>query len=79
MSCDVGRRHSSDPALLWLWRRLAATAPIHSLAWEPPYAADAALKRRKKKKGRKEERKERKERKEKRKKEKKKGAGWRGG
>jgi len=31
-------------ALLWLWCRLAATAPIQPLAWEPPYAVDAALK-----------------------------------
>jgi len=28
--------------LLWLWRRLVATAPIQPLAWEPPYAAGAA-------------------------------------
>ena len=28
--------------LLWLWRRLAATAPIRPIAWEPPYAAEAA-------------------------------------
>jgi len=42
MSCGVGRRSGSDPALLWLWRRLAATAPIGPLAWEPPYAAGAA-------------------------------------
>ena len=34
-----------DPALLWLWRRPAATAPIRPLAWEPPYAAGAALKK----------------------------------
>ena len=27
-SCGTGHRHSSDPALLWLWYRLAATAPI---------------------------------------------------
>ena len=40
-----------DPALLWLWRRLAATAPIRPLAWEPPYAAASeALKRQIKKK-----------------------------
>ena len=32
-----------DPALLWLWCRLAAVAPIRPLAWEPPYAAGAAL------------------------------------
>ena len=53
MSCGIGRRRGSDPALLWLWRRLAATAPIQPLAWEPPYAAGAAqemAKRQKKKK-----------------------------
>ena len=38
-----------DLALLWLWWRLAATAPIRPLAWEPPYASDAALKQTKKK------------------------------
>ena len=38
------------PALLWLWCRPAATAPVQSLAWEPPYAAGAALQRTKKKK-----------------------------
>ena len=42
MSCGVGHRHGSDPALLWLWRRLAAKAPIRPLAWEPPYAAGGA-------------------------------------
>ena len=50
MSCGVGRRHSSDPKLLWLWSRLAATAPIRPQAWEPPYATGVALKRQKKKK-----------------------------
>ena len=45
VSCGVGRRWGSDPALLWLWRRLAATAPVRLLSWEPPYAAAAALKR----------------------------------
>ena len=40
----------NDLALLWLWRRLAATAPIQPLAWEPPYAAAAALKSKKFKK-----------------------------
>ena len=34
-----------DLVLLWLWYRLAAAALIHPLAWEPPYAAGAALKR----------------------------------
>ena len=42
MSCGVGRRRGLDPALLWLWRRLVATAPIRPLGWEPPYAAGAA-------------------------------------
>ena len=28
--------------MLWLWYRLAATAPIGSLAWEPPYVEGAA-------------------------------------
>ena len=32
----VGCRCSSDPALLWLWHRPAATAPTGSLAWEAP-------------------------------------------
>ena len=43
VSCGVGRRGGSDLALLWLWRRLAATAPIRPLAWEPLYAMSAAL------------------------------------
>ena len=30
--------------MLWLWHRPIATAPITPLAWEPPYAVDAALK-----------------------------------
>ena len=36
-----------DLALLWLWRRPAATAPIQSLAQERPYSAGAAIKRKK--------------------------------
>ena len=48
--CGVGHRHGSDPALLWLWHRPAATAMNGPLAWELLYAADAALKRQKKKK-----------------------------
>ena len=39
-----------DQALLWLWCRWAATAPIRPLAWEPPYAKGAALEKDKKKK-----------------------------
>ena len=48
MSCGVGRRQGSDLVLLWLWCRPAATALIGPLAWEPPYAMGAALKRQKK-------------------------------
>ena len=53
MSCGVGCRRGSDPALLWLWRRAVATAPIGPLAWEPPHAVGAAqeiAKRQKRKK-----------------------------
>ena len=59
MSCGVGHGHGSDPMLLWLWCRPAATAPIQPLAWEPPYAAGAALKskERKRKKGKRKQRK----------------------
>ena len=45
MSCGVGCRCGSDLLLLWLWRKLAATALIRPLAWEPPYASGAALKK----------------------------------
>ena len=40
--------------MLWLWRRLAAAALIGPLAWEPPYAAGAALEKTKKTKKKKE-------------------------
>ena len=50
MSCGVGGRYSSDPALLWLWHRPTATALIRPLARETPYAAGEALKRQKTKK-----------------------------
>ena len=53
-SCGVGHRLSSDSALLLLWYRLAAVSPIQPLAWELPYAANAALKSKKKKKKEKE-------------------------
>ena len=49
MSCGVGHRCSSDLALQWLWCRPAATALIRPLAWQPPNAAGAALKRQKQK------------------------------
>ena len=49
MSCGMGRRCGSDLASLWLCCRPAAAAPIWPLAWEPPYAMGAALKKKKKK------------------------------
>ena len=48
MSYGVGCRCCLDPELLWLW--LAAAVPIQPLAWEFPYAAGAAVKKRKEKK-----------------------------
>ena len=45
MGCGVGQRRGWDPLLLWLWCRLAATAPIQSLAWQLPYASGVALER----------------------------------
>ena len=38
-----------DLALLWLWRRPAATAatPLRPLVWELPYAAGVAVTRKK--------------------------------
>ena len=38
-----------DSALLWLWCRPAASAPIWALAWELPYVVGVALKRKKNK------------------------------
>ena len=46
----MGCRHGLDPVLLWLWCRLASTAGIQPLAWEPPYAVSTALKIKTKKK-----------------------------
>ena len=43
MSCGVGHRHGLDLVLLWLQSRLAAVAPIQTLAWEFPYATGTAL------------------------------------
>ena len=54
MSCGVGYRRGSDLALLWLWRRPAATAPIGPLPWEPPYASGSALEKTKKQTNKKE-------------------------
>ena len=49
MSYGVGHRQGLDLVLLWLWHRLVASALIGPLAWEPPCALGAALKRQKKK------------------------------
>ena len=46
----MGHRRDSDLALLWLWCRLAAIAPIRPLTWEPPYAVGTPTKPKKKKK-----------------------------
>ena len=46
MSCGVGCRCGSDSALLWLQRRLAATALIQPLAWKLAYASGVSLKSR---------------------------------
>ena len=45
MICGVGPRCGLDAALLWLWCTLATTVPIPPLAWKPPYAEGAVLKR----------------------------------
>ena len=43
---------------LWLWCRLAAVALIRPLAWEPPYAEEAALEKEKKAKRKEKEKEE---------------------
>jgi len=53
MSCGVGCTCGLDPAFLWIWHSLAATALIRLLAWEPPYAMGVALEKAKKKKDKK--------------------------
>ena len=55
MSCGVDCRCGSDPALLWLWCMLVATALTRPLAWEPPYAVRVALEKAKRQKKRKKE------------------------
>ena len=51
LSRGVGHRRGLNLALLWLWRRPAATAPMRPLAWDPPYAVGATLKKKKKTQG----------------------------
>ena len=48
MSCGVSCRCGSDPTLLWLWCRPAASAQIRPLAWEPPYATGSGPRKGKK-------------------------------
>ncbi|MDD0590081.1 hypothetical protein PS003_24050, partial [Shigella sonnei] len=48
-STDHAISYLTDLVLLWLWHKPAAIALIRPLAWEPPYAVGAALKRKKKK------------------------------
>ena len=55
VSCGVDCRCGSDLTLLWLWCRLAAAAPIQSLAWKLSYATGVALKKKKKRKKKKKE------------------------
>ena len=45
MNYGVDHRCGLDLALLWLWCRTAAAAPIRPLVWESLYAVGAALKR----------------------------------
>ena len=44
VSCGVGRRHGSDPELLWLGCWPAAVAPIRPFAWKLAHASSVALK-----------------------------------
>ena len=59
MNCGIVHRHGSDLILLWLGRGLESVAMIQPLAWEHPYAASAALKKKEKRKEKKERKKER--------------------
>ena len=49
MTCGIGHRCSSDPALLWLWCSPATAVLIRPLDWEPPYAMGVALETKKRK------------------------------
>jgi len=54
VSCGVGGRRGSDPALLWLWCGLAAVAPVQPLAWNLAHATGVPSLPKKKKKKKKE-------------------------
>ena len=60
MSYGVGHRRGLGLVWLWLWYRLAATARIRPLAWEPPCAAGVALKGQKDQKKKKKKKKKKK-------------------
>ena len=45
VSCVECHRCGSYLVVLWLCARLAAVASVQPLAWEPPYAEGAAVKR----------------------------------
>ena len=47
VSSGIGHRCGSDLMLLWLWHRLAPVFLTGSLAWEPPYATGADIKKKK--------------------------------
>ena len=55
MNSGEDHRHGLDPELLWLWRRLVATALIGPQAWEPPYALGSGPRKGKKTKKQKKE------------------------
>ena len=44
LSCSADHSYGSDPALLWLWCRLAAAAPMRPLAWKHPHVTGSAPK-----------------------------------
>ena len=50
VSSDVGRRHGTDPALLWLCRRLAAITPIRPPSLGTSTCRGRSSKKKKKKK-----------------------------
>ena len=45
MSSGTGCKWGSDPVWLWLWRSLAAAAPIGPLAWKLLYNSGASPKK----------------------------------
>ena len=47
-SYGVSHRCGLDLALLWLGCRLAGASAIQPLAWDPPYAMGATVKRKRK-------------------------------